>query len=134
MIALRWAIPPKSTTSWTEPDAKNANPVCLAAITSEWSPNIESAWLATALAVTWSTPGSNSPAILYILGIINSNPWEAVYVVVNAPADNEPCTAPAAPPSDCNSTTLTSCPKIFFWPLAAHSSVSSAIGDDGVIG
>ncbi len=31
-----------------------------------------------ARAETWMTPGSSSPAILYMLGIISSRPWEAV--------------------------------------------------------
>ena len=34
--------------------------------------------------------GSISPAILYILGIISKSPWEAVKVVVKAPAAKEP--------------------------------------------
>ncbi len=42
--------------------------------------------------------------------------------------------AAAAPASDCISTTLTGCPKIFFLPCADHSSTPSAIGVDGVIG
>uniref|UniRef100_UPI003F8B78DC hypothetical protein n=1 Tax=Listeria monocytogenes TaxID=1639 RepID=UPI003F8B78DC len=32
------------------------------------------------------TVGNSSPAILYILGIIKSKPWLAVYVLVSAPA------------------------------------------------
>jgi hypothetical protein len=61
-------------------------------------------------------------------------PWDAVNVVVSAPAMREPCTAPAAPASDCISVTLTICPKIFSRPSVAHSSVYSAIVDDGVYG
>ena len=80
------------------------------------------------------TPGSSSPAILYIFGIMSSKPWEAVNVVVSAPAASEPWTVPAAPASDCISTTLTSLPKIFLRPCEDHSSVTSAITDDGVIG
>ena len=80
------------------------------------------------------TPGNNSPAILYMLGIFNNNPWLAVNVVVSAPACNDPCTEPAAPASDCISTILTGIPKRFFFPFDAHSSAYSAIGDDGVIG
>ena len=66
------------------------NPVCLVAITSEWSPKIESACVAIVLAATCITEGNNSPAILYILGIINNNPCDAVNVVVSAPACKEP--------------------------------------------
>ena len=92
------------------------------------------AWLANARADTLNTPGNCSPATLYKLGIIRSNPCDAVNVVVNAPADKEPCTAPAAPASDCISVTCTVCPKIFSLPSVAHSSTCSGITDDGVIG
>ena len=109
-------------------------PVWRQAITSEWSPKIERAWEATHRALTWNTPGSSSPAILYILGIIKSSPCEAVKVVVRAPAASEPCTAPAAPASDCISAICMVWPKIFFRPCAAHSSQTSAIVVDGVIG
>jgi hypothetical protein len=43
----------------------------------------------------------NSPASLYMLGIISSNPWEAVKVVHRAPVVREPCRNPATPASDC---------------------------------
>jgi hypothetical protein len=68
------------------------------------------------------------------LGIISSNPCDAVNVEVSAPLCNEPCTAPAAPASDCISTTLTVSPKMFLRPWAAHSSTNSAMVDDGVMG
>ena len=41
-----------------------------------------------------------------MFGIISSRPWDAVKVVVSAPAAREPCTAPAAPASDCISAML----------------------------
>ena len=41
-------------------------------------PNMFRAWEATQRAETWNTQGSSSPAILYILGIISSRPWDAV--------------------------------------------------------
>ena len=69
-----------------------------------------------------------------MFGIISSRPWEAVKVVVIAPAAREPCTAPAAPASDCISATRTFCPNRFSLPWAAHSSATSAMGEDGVIG
>ena len=75
-----------------------AYPVERQDITSLWSPKIDSAWVASARAETWVTPGSRLPAILYIFGIISKRPWEAVNVVVSAPAVREPWTAPAAPP------------------------------------
>ena len=45
---------------------------------SGWSPKILRAWDAIVRADTWNTVGRSSPAILYILGIISSRPWEAV--------------------------------------------------------
>ena len=133
-IADRCATADKSMTSCTLPLASIATPVCLHEYTSEWSPNIDSACVATVLAATWNTPGSSSPAILYIFGNIKRSPCEAVKVVARTPALNAPWSVAAAPASDCSSTTLTSSPKRFFLPAAAHSSTSSAIGDEGVIG
>ena len=76
--AAKWATADKSITSWTDPSANIANPVCLAAITSWWSPKMFNAEVANALADTWNTDGNNSPAILYMFGIINNKPCEAV--------------------------------------------------------
>ena len=78
--------------------------------------------------------GVSSPAILYMLGIISSRPWEAVNVVVSAPACSAPCTAPAAPASDCISTTSGTIPHRFFFPWLDHSSASSPMFELGVIG
>ena len=89
---------------------------------------------ASARAETCITMGSSSPDILYMLGIISSRPCEAVNVVVSAPAESDPCTAPAAPPSDCISAILTFCPHMFVLPAVAHSSATSAIGEEGVMG
>ena len=68
----------------------------------------------------WNTVGVNSPAILYMLGIINSRPCEAVNVVHNEPACSAPCTAPAAPPSLCISWTSGMVPQMFFLPSDIH--------------
>ena len=38
-----------------------------------------------------SRVGVSSPAILYMLGIISSRPWEAVKVVAERPACRAPC-------------------------------------------
>ena len=95
---------------------------------------MERAWVASARAEQWMTQGSSSPAILYILGIISSRPWEAVKVVVSAPAASEPCTVPATPPSLCISMTRTGSPNRFSRPAAAQASVSSAITLEGVMG
>ena len=77
-MAARWATAPRSITSWGEEDASRENPVCRTPITSEWSPKMDRAWADRVRADTWNTPGSISPAILYMLGIISSRPWEAV--------------------------------------------------------
>ena len=105
-----------------------------ALITSEWSPKIDSACVASARAATWNTHGVSSPAILYMLGSISSRPCEAVKVVVSAPLCSAPCTAPAAPPSDCICCTTGTLPQMLRMPSAAQSSASSAIVEDGVIG
>ena len=60
--------------------------------------------------------------------------WEAVKVVVSAPAASEPWTVPAAPASDCISMTLVWVPKMFLRPLADHWSTKSAMGEEGVMG
>ncbi len=85
-------------------------------------------------AATWITAGVSSPAILYMFGIISSRPWDAVKVVASAPLCSAPCSAPAAPPSLCISTTEGTPPHRLGRPLLDHSSASSAIGDEGVIG
>src|SRR3974390_1523108 len=69
-----------------------------------------------------------------MLGIINSNPCEAVKVVLNVPVCSAPCTAPTAPPSLCISTIDGIVSPRFRLPSDAHWSHHSAIGDDGVIG
>ena len=80
------------------------------------------------------TQGSSSPAILYILGIMSRRPCEAVKVVVSAPAAREPWTVPATPPSLCISMTRTGSPNKLLRPATDHSSVSSAITLEGVMG
>ena len=69
-----------------------------------------------------------------MFGIISSRPCDDVNVVVNAPPCNAPCSAPAAPPSLCISTTVGTVPQTLGRRWLDHSSASSAIGDDGVIG
>ena len=54
-----------------------------------------------------------------------------MYVEVKEPAANDPCTAPAAPASDCISATFASLPQMFFFPCDAHSSIHSPIVDEG---
>ena len=95
---------------------------------------MESACVASDRAETWKTVGVNSPAILYMFGIINNNPWDAVNVVVIEPVCSAPCTAPDAPPSLCISATSGTVPQIFFFPSEDHWSHHSPIPDDGVIG
>ncbi len=124
----------RSCASCTDAAASSAKPVWRTAITSEWSPKIESPWAASDRAATCSTAGVSSPAILYMFGTINSSPCEAVKVVASAPLCSAPCNAPAAPPSLCISTTEGTLPQMFVRPWLDHSSASSAIGDEGVIG
>jgi hypothetical protein len=128
------AIIAMSCASCTLHEASSAKPVVRAAITSLWSPKIDSACVANVRAAMWNTVGVSSPAILNMLGSFSNSPCEAVNVVVIAPACSEPCTAPAAPASLCISITCGTMPQMFFWPLADHSSASSPIVDDGVIG
>jgi hypothetical protein len=69
-----------------------------------------------------------------MFGIISSRPCEAVNVVVRAPLCNAPCRAPAAPPSLCISTIVGTEPQTLGRRAVDHSSASSAIGEDGVMG
>ena len=85
-------------------------------------------------AATCITNGVSSPAILYMFGIMSRRPWDDVNVVERAPAWIAPCTAPAAPPSDCISTTSGTLPHTFWWPFEDHSSAHSPIGEEGVMG
>jgi len=103
-------------------------------MTSEWSPKIESPCAASERAATWITADVSSPAILYMFGTISRRPCEAVNVVESAPLWSAPCSAPAAPPSLCISTTVGTAPHTLVRPRLVHSSASSAIGDEGVIG
>ncbi len=82
----------------------------------------------------WNTPGSISPDILYMLGIMSMRPWLAVMVVASAPPAKQPCSVPATPFSDCISFTTTGCPKKFSRPAAAHDSTFSAMCEAGVMG
>jgi hypothetical protein len=129
-----WATRARSWASWTEPAASIAQPVGRAAITSEWSPKIDRAWVATVRAATWITVGVSSPAILNMLGSISSRPWEAVKVVASAPLRTAPCSTPAAPASLCSSTTSGTWPHRLGRPAALQVSASSPIGEAGVIG
>ena len=69
-----------------------------------------------------------------MFGIISSRPCDAVNVVARAPLCSDPCSAPAAPPSLCISTTTGTLPHTLGRSWLDHSSASSAIGEDGVIG
>ena len=80
------------------------------------------------------TAGESSPAILYMLGIINRSPCDAVKVVVSAPAWSDPCTAPAAPASLCSCTTSGTWPHTFRFPAADQASAYSPMAEAGVMG
>ena len=103
-------------------------------MTSEWSPKIDSACVATVRAATCIVNAVCSPAILYMLGIISSRPWDEVKVVDSAPACTEPCTAAEAPPSDCISMTSGTTPQTLVRPRLDHSSENSPMFDEGVMG
>ena len=60
----RVAIAAKSPASCTEAAQRMAQPVPRQAITSLWSPKIESPWAARARDATWITTGVSSPANL----------------------------------------------------------------------
>ena len=124
----------RSWASWTFEAHSMAQPVWRQAMTSEWSPKIDSACVATARAATWMTAGVSSPAILYMFGIMSSRPWEAVKVVPMTPFVTAPCSAPAAPPSDCISTTRGTPPQMFVRPAALQASQLSAMAELGVMG
>ena len=95
---------------------------------------MDRAWVATVRAATWITAGVSSPAILNMLGSISNRPCDAVNVVPSVPLVTAPCSAPAAPASDCISTTRGTTPHRFVRPDADHWSASSPIGDAGVMG
>ena len=124
----------KSWASCTSEAHSIAQPVERTAMTSEWSPKIDRACVAMARAATCRTVGVSSPAILNIVGIISSRPWLAVKVVARAPFWTAPCSAAAAPPSDCISMTSGTEPQRLVRPAALHASASSPIGEAGVIG
>ena len=133
-IVAVWAMSAMSWHSCTVEEHSMAKPVCRQAMTSWWSPKIDRPWAARERAATWKTVLVSSPAILYMLGIMSSRPWEAVKVVLRAPPCRAPWMAPAAPPSDCISMTVGTAPQMFSRPAADHSSAVSAIGEDGVMG
>src|SRR3546814_6649947 len=103
-------------------------PVLRTDITSLWSPKIDRACVAIERAATWITAGVSSPAILNMLGTMSSRPCDAVNVVASAPFWSAPCSAPAAPASDCISTTSGTVPQRLGRPAADQSSQCSAIG------
>ena len=90
--------------------------------------------MASERAETWKTVEVSSPAILNMLGIISSRPCEAVKVVVSAPVCSAPCTAPAAPPSDCISITEGTVPHRLGMRCGRPFIRKFAHAEDGVIG
>ena len=112
-----------------------AKPVARAAITSLWSPKMESACVASERAATWKTVAVSSPAILYMLGIISSRPCDAVNVVRQRPglqrAVQRAGRAALALHLDHRRAR---CPRCSVFRSADHWSAHSPMGDDGVIG
>jgi len=64
----------------------------------------------------------------------SSSPWLAVKLVARAPEVSAPCSAPAAPPSDCISMTLGTAPHRLGRCCDAHSSANSPMLEEGVMG
>jgi hypothetical protein len=129
-----WATSARSAASWTEPEASIAQPVVRAAMTSLWSPKIDSACVATERAATWITAGESSPAILNMFGSMRRRPCDAVKVVARAPRIVAPWSVPAAPASDCISMTSGTVPHRLGVAVEAQASQCSAMGEAGVIG
>ncbi len=129
-----WDTAAKSCASWTVLADSIVQPVDRAAITSLWSPKMLRAWVARVRAATWITAGVSSPASLNMFGSMSSRPCDAVNVVASAPRVAAPCSAPAAPASDCISITSGTAPSRFGVPAPAHASANSPIGEAGVIG
>ena len=120
-----------------ELEQSRAKPVGRTAMTSLWSPKMESAWVASDRAATCKTARVSSPAILYMFGIISSRPCEAVNVVARAPACKAPWTAPAAPAFALHLDDLGYVAPDVRSPLADHWSAQLAHGRgrrDGVDG
>src|SRR2546422_3005669 len=124
----------RSMASCTEFEHNMAQPVVRQNMTSLWSPKIDKACVATVRAETWNVAGVNSPAILFMFGIISNKPCDAVNVVASDPVCNAPCTAPAAPPSLCISTTWGTVPQTLGTPSEDHWSAHSPMGEEGVMG
>ena len=74
LIALRCATAPMSMASCTLEEASWAQPIWRQAITSEWSPKMDTDSVATLRAATCMTAGSCRPAMRYIGGIISIRP------------------------------------------------------------
>ena len=106
-MPARWGTAARSMTSCTLPVEKMAKPVLRVLMTSEWSPKMDMACAPTVLAATCSTPGSLSPAMRCIRGSISIRPCEEVKLTARPPVCRAPCTAPAAPASDCISISCT---------------------------
>lgn len=102
--------------------------------------------MATERLATWMTPGSSSPEILCMLGIMSIKPCEEENVALSRPPVRVPCSAPAAPASDYTmsavhaqtptsiSVITTFCPNTFFSPLFAQLSQCSPMPEEGVMG
>ena len=126
-----WETRAKSCASCTDAEQSIANPVWRQAMTSEWSPKIDRACVASVRAVTCMTNGVSSPAILYMFGIISRSPCEAVNVVASAPACSAPWTVPAAA-SPGTSTGWLGRDAVQWWQR--DHSIGGEIGFDGGAG
>ena len=121
--------------SCTEFEASSAKPVLRAAITSLWSPKIDSACVATVRAETWNTRRGQLAGDLEHVG---DHQQQALRRREGggqrAGLQARRAAAPAAPPSLCISTTVGTVPQMFGFPFADHSSAHSPMFEEGVIG
>ena len=124
----------KSWASCTEFEHRSAKPVCRQAITSEWSPNIERAWVANVRAVTCMVKGDQLTGDLVHVGDHQEQALGG-----RERGRQRPCLEGAVHSPGCASLRLHlghlgTTPQRFVLPRLAHSSQNSAMGELGVIG
>ena len=124
-----WATSARSWACCTDDEQSMAKPVGRAAITSEWSPKMESAWVATVRAAMWNTVGV-SPGDLVHVGEHQEQTLRCGEGGGQRPG-LQLWTAPAAPASLCISTTSGTTPQRFGLPACDQASANSPMGDAG---
>ena len=120
--------------SWALLEQSIAHPGARQAMTFSWSPKMERACVAMARAAMWNTVDVELPGDFVHVGDHEKQSLGRGKGRRERARGGRPCTAPAAPASDCISTTEGMVPQIFFVPSADSSSATSPIVDEGVIG